>query len=734
MPRVHTTVGTVSLPIAREASDGHDSLVVIQSEDAMLVGKRIPLRKDHVTVGRGEQCDIELDDQGVSRHHFVLDYDGSGWTLTDQGSTNGTFINEAPVGTTPRKLSSRDQIRVHAVMFKYLWRGDLESEFHEKAHLAATVDALTGLITEDHFVESVNVRLAASKEPNGGVIRFELFGMSRIVDVFGSAGTARFIKRSAELLWRARDRTRLVGRFGQHGFALFVDNSDASSLARIAKSFLSEFDALSFELDRIRMRVRVCAGCAGTHTNDDCRTLLHRSESALWEAVSNGPGSIVVKSADSPTANFAWRRVFDARAFMDLLSELTAPRWVLAFKFERDLQLVEEFGLEAFESCLRALLRIVMQASSDGDILATWRDEVVLLGLSSDSADSKEAEAQVRRAWVSWQGRNPVAARSGMLRVAFAEESDIANPDRRVLAYLSKKLQPASTEVDVDRYLPFPIALLSRIPRTRRTSFGRAKAMAEAIETTVQLLAAISVCVSLEAQDQRTNTALVELARTHDRWTSRPLSFGDWVELLWRSAAVTCNDPSRRVVRVLQPFIDARSKPSPLCNRLFEAVKIRNVWSHERSTIEDGYEAQCAELSEILKQLLELCRPLSDARLVSVASVNGFEGDRGVNYDLCLHRGPMEHFPVVKECLSERLELRWCYLLEADSRSVLLAPFVGAIQCNDCRRIEFGLARKWTLGPKGEPVELCGLTTGHRLSVDLPWPDGIRRLWNAFHG
>jgi DNA-binding NtrC family response regulator len=47
--------------------------------------------RGRVTLGRGEECDIRLDDEKMSRVHAVLTLDGRFW-LTDGGSTNGTAV------------------------------------------------------------------------------------------------------------------------------------------------------------------------------------------------------------------------------------------------------------------------------------------------------------------------------------------------------------------------------------------------------------------------------------------------------------------------------------------------------------------------------------------------------------------------------------------------------------------------------------------------------------------
>jgi len=44
-----------------------------------------------VTIGRGSNCDIEVDDRSISRRHAILSI-GDTVTIEDLGSANGTFV------------------------------------------------------------------------------------------------------------------------------------------------------------------------------------------------------------------------------------------------------------------------------------------------------------------------------------------------------------------------------------------------------------------------------------------------------------------------------------------------------------------------------------------------------------------------------------------------------------------------------------------------------------------
>lgn len=61
-------------------------------------------------VGRGQDADLRLNDQGVSRRHLDVQFDGYTATAYDLGSTNGTTINGRPM--TAQQLQHGDVLRI----------------------------------------------------------------------------------------------------------------------------------------------------------------------------------------------------------------------------------------------------------------------------------------------------------------------------------------------------------------------------------------------------------------------------------------------------------------------------------------------------------------------------------------------------------------------------------------------------------------------------------------------
>lgn len=75
-------------------------LVVAGGPDAGLV---VPLQRGSVVIGRSPSADLRLADPGLSRNHLLIAVDRDGVTVSDQGSSNGTFMSGAPV-KEPRPL------------------------------------------------------------------------------------------------------------------------------------------------------------------------------------------------------------------------------------------------------------------------------------------------------------------------------------------------------------------------------------------------------------------------------------------------------------------------------------------------------------------------------------------------------------------------------------------------------------------------------------------------------
>jgi len=99
-------------------------------------------------LGRGAGCDIVIPSPRVSRQHARLVWDGERFLIEDQGSTNGTRINGAPV-TAAAPIRDGDQLQL----------ADSTIEFQASAPTVAIVlPAPAGGLSVDLSSHEVRVR------------------------------------------------------------------------------------------------------------------------------------------------------------------------------------------------------------------------------------------------------------------------------------------------------------------------------------------------------------------------------------------------------------------------------------------------------------------------------------------------------------------------------------------------------------------------------------------------
>lgn len=75
------------------------------------------LEKAESKIGRSMDCDIVVDNLGVSRHHCSIVKEGEAWVLVDGGSNNGTFINGQKVGKHALKTNDKIVLGKHSLVY-----------------------------------------------------------------------------------------------------------------------------------------------------------------------------------------------------------------------------------------------------------------------------------------------------------------------------------------------------------------------------------------------------------------------------------------------------------------------------------------------------------------------------------------------------------------------------------------------------------------------------------------
>jgi len=97
------------------ADEGRSDVPYLRTES----GQRLELMPNRVYVlGRGDLCDLRVDDEACSRRHAKVSVAGDPRIVhvADLGSKNGTFVNEERL-TEPRQVETGDRIQIGTTVY-----------------------------------------------------------------------------------------------------------------------------------------------------------------------------------------------------------------------------------------------------------------------------------------------------------------------------------------------------------------------------------------------------------------------------------------------------------------------------------------------------------------------------------------------------------------------------------------------------------------------------------------
>jgi hypothetical protein len=102
---IYSTSARIGGPVETAQPQRHERVLLA------VAGRRLLVAPGGVTIGRSRDCDIALEDSGISRRHAEVRPTAAGWTVEDLGSTNGVLLNGHPTHG-PELLEPGDRIEL----------------------------------------------------------------------------------------------------------------------------------------------------------------------------------------------------------------------------------------------------------------------------------------------------------------------------------------------------------------------------------------------------------------------------------------------------------------------------------------------------------------------------------------------------------------------------------------------------------------------------------------------
>jgi two-component system, cell cycle response regulator len=271
-------------------SPSNDCLVVIYTAEPGLLGKRFVLDKSPTRVGRGADSQIVLEGDSVSRRHAHLERRAGAWYVVDDGSTNGTYVNEEQI-SREQLLVNGDRIKIGPSILKFLSGADAEAKYHEEIYRMTIVDGLTQIHNKRALFEALEKELMRARryERDLSLLMFDIDFFKRINDQYGHLAGDHVLRELARIVQERIRREEVFARYGGEEFVILLPETPLPGAAALAESLRARVANHAFVFQGERIPVTVSIGTALLGENDKVAAdLIQRADEKLYEAKRGG--------------------------------------------------------------------------------------------------------------------------------------------------------------------------------------------------------------------------------------------------------------------------------------------------------------------------------------------------------------------------------------------------------------------------------------------------------------
>ena len=271
-------------------------LIIIRGQPQ---GHRFFLTQPEMIIGRDQSADIVVSDQSISRKHGKVTQSNGKVTLTDLGSSNGTFINDIKLeGGAERVLEKEDMLKMGNSIFKFLPAGELEILFYGNLGSAAHTDSLTRIYNKGYLLEALEAEFKRAKALHNefSVLFFDLDHFKKVNDTYGHDAGDYVLKEFAALIRSNHLRPKDVfARYGGEEFVVLLSATGAKAAAELGERIRASIETHAFIYEGKRLPITTSMGIAELHAGvTSAQTLLKAADKALYVAKSGGRNRVEI--------------------------------------------------------------------------------------------------------------------------------------------------------------------------------------------------------------------------------------------------------------------------------------------------------------------------------------------------------------------------------------------------------------------------------------------------------
>jgi two-component system, cell cycle response regulator len=256
-------------------------------------------------IGRREDADLPIRDDGISRRHASLRVEGEGAVIRDLGSVNGTYVDGARVEEARLVDGSRVAIG-GATTLKFAYTDELEARWQLKLVESALQDPLTGLSNRRHLEERLAAECAAAQRHGRPVslLVVDVDHFKLVNDAHGHLAGDEALKMVALVIRGAVRKEDVLARYGGEEFVVVARETamaGARALAERIRRAVERSRCAWHAADvgtSTSIGVTVSVGAAQLGDGATDRDLLEAADRALYLAKQGGRNRVVALPAD----------------------------------------------------------------------------------------------------------------------------------------------------------------------------------------------------------------------------------------------------------------------------------------------------------------------------------------------------------------------------------------------------------------------------------------------------
>ena len=285
----------VTAPDRLVSSTRRDACVVHIYPTGPGMGARYALTDSPMVIGRGNDCDIRINDHSVSRRHARIQPGADGYYAVDLQSTNGTFVNDVPASIC--KLKDGDYLRVGNCIYRFLAGGNVEAEYHEEIYRLTIIDALTDIHNKRYLLEFLDRELSRSARYGRplALIMLDLDRFKSINEELGHLGGDFTLREVAGCIKGNVRKEELFARYGGEEFAIVLPETTLEGGVAVAERIRGQVEQRCFQYEGKSFPVTVSVGVAAT-TGEKTLTpneLIDLADEKLFQAKHQGRNRVV---------------------------------------------------------------------------------------------------------------------------------------------------------------------------------------------------------------------------------------------------------------------------------------------------------------------------------------------------------------------------------------------------------------------------------------------------------